>query len=478
MTSRILAQPPGERDGLVRGGGLAGVARLGQLGHQGTELGTRLHAELGRQPVAAHGRAGRSARSPLERRGHQLAPELEVDLDGPVRVLAARREPVGARQHRDLDLYRLAAAQVAIHRGLVERALVHEEAQHEVVARDRAEELAQLLARPQPAAYARDHLLAHGVVADERDAAVRQHLARGRLRDVVGERAEAKRLGTRELVRERLVEQSLYARTELRAEYRGRTALDPQLLAQHLERVTVHVEVVEVALLYAVEGGELGQHGGDEAEAVGKGEPFERALGDHESAELGEDALRRGLGHGVRRLERQAFGVRIWREAELGGEPGEAQGTQRVGLVRAGQDAQHLPPYVLDPVVRIDGLAARERHGDRVCGEVALSEVLLDRAALEQRDVAREAVVARHDAPGAELLGEAEGRCLEAFRDLLGGGPRIALHGDVEVGERPVEQGVAHRAADDPGRYSRERLAGSARARLRLQLFEAHYSCR
>src|SRR3954447_2819234 len=219
-------------------------------------------------------------------------------------VLAARGEPVGARQHRDLDLYRLAAAQVAVDRRLVERALVHEEAEHEGVARDRAEELAQLLARAQPAADARDHLLAHGVVADERDAAVRQHLACGRLRDVVGERAEAERLGARELVRERFVEQLLYARTELRAEDHRRMALDPQLLAQHLERVTVHVEVVEVALLYAVEGGELGQHGGDEAEAVGEGEPFEHALGDHESAELGEDALRRGLGHGVRRLER------------------------------------------------------------------------------------------------------------------------------------------------------------------------------
>jgi len=42
------------------------------------------------------------------------------------------------------------------------------------------------------------------------------------------------------------------------AEDRGRIALDPELLAQHLHRVAVDVEVVEVALLDAVKRRQLG----------------------------------------------------------------------------------------------------------------------------------------------------------------------------------------------------------------------------
>ena len=256
-------------------------------------------------------------------------------------------------------------------------------------------------------------------MADEGDAAVWQHAARRGLRDVVGERAEAKRLGAGELVSERLPEERLDPGAELPAEDDRRVALDLQLLAQHLERVTVHVEVVELALLHTVQRGELGEHGGDQAEPIGERQPLENAVGDHEPAELGEYALRGRLGDRVRRLEREPLGVGVRGEAELGGEAREPQRAKRVGLVRAGENAQDLRVDVLDPAVRVDWLAARERHGDRVRGEVAVREVLLDRRALERGHVAREAVVPCDDPPRAELLGELERRGFEARCDAL-----------------------------------------------------------
>ena len=51
--------------------------------------------------------------------------------------LPAGGEPVGARQERHLDLHGRGALEVAVDRAPVERALVHEEAEHEVVARQR-----------------------------------------------------------------------------------------------------------------------------------------------------------------------------------------------------------------------------------------------------------------------------------------------------------------------------------------------------
>ena len=45
-----------------------------------------------------------------------------MQLDRAIGVLAPCREPVGGREHGHLDLDRLAAAQVAVHRGLVQRA--------------------------------------------------------------------------------------------------------------------------------------------------------------------------------------------------------------------------------------------------------------------------------------------------------------------------------------------------------------------
>ena len=62
-------------------------------------------------------------------------------------------------------------------------------------------------------------------------------------------------------------------------------------LLEHLDRVAVDVEVVEVALLDAVEPAELGENRGEHAERVGEAEPVEHAVGHHDPAQLGEDAL-------------------------------------------------------------------------------------------------------------------------------------------------------------------------------------------
>ena len=99
----------------------------------------------------------------------------------------------------------LVRSQVAVDRPPVERPLVHEEAEHEMVAGEALEEPAQALARAQaPADGSRTIRSPERVVADERDASVRAHAAGGRLADVVQQRAEAERLAAGELVGQRL----------------------------------------------------------------------------------------------------------------------------------------------------------------------------------------------------------------------------------------------------------------------------------
>ena len=94
-----------------------------------------------------------------------------------------------------------------------------EEAEHEVVAGEPVEEAAEALARAQAAAELAHHLLAEPSWPDEGHAAVRAHAARGRLADVVQQRAEAERLAARELVRQRLREHRAQPRRQL-AEHR------------------------------------------------------------------------------------------------------------------------------------------------------------------------------------------------------------------------------------------------------------------
>jgi hypothetical protein len=354
---------------------------------------------------------------------------------------------------------------------------VDEEAEHQVVAGDRAEERTQALAGAQAAADRVDHLDAELVVAHERDPAVGQHAARLRLGDVVQERDEAQRLPGVELVADRLAQLRVDLCAEVLAEDRRRVGLDLDLALEHLDRVPVDVEVVVAALLDAVELGQLRQDRGEHARAVGEVDAGEHAGRCQQPPQLGEDALAGGLGRARRRGAGRVLGGGVRREAELGRQPDEAKRAQRVGLVGAGQDAQDARLDVGGPAERVDQLGARglERDGHRVGGEVAVREILLDRRALERRGVRDPAVRRRaHRPPGAELLGEPERRSLAGLRDRLRRLLGRPLEREVDVDDRAAEQRVAHGAADDPGARARERPARHAHRLGVVERGEAH----
>ena len=115
----------------------------------------------------------------------------------------AGREPVGDRQHRHLELDRLARAHVAVHVPARQRPLVHEEAEPQVMLRQRGDVVGQRGARVQPPDHVARHAGADAVVAPEQHAALGVDRPRRRLAGVVQQRSEAQRLPARELVRQR-----------------------------------------------------------------------------------------------------------------------------------------------------------------------------------------------------------------------------------------------------------------------------------
>ena len=243
-----------------------------------------------------------------------------------------------------------------------------------------------------------------------------------------------------------------------------------------------------MALLDAVQGGQLGQHGGDQPEPVGQREPLEHAVGDHEPAQLGEDPLRGGVRHGVRCLEREPLGAGVGREAELGGEPREPQRAERVAGVGGGLDgvaAEHAQPPRLDvgdPALRVDRPRGPvERHGDRVRGEVAPGE--------------SSSIVGpwSGDTSQVKLSSRATTRQAPNSSESRNAGPRRApwRSGARPIGwiaghsarsrsrSGPPEQRVADGAADDPRAASAPMRLPARRARAaRLQPIETHCSCR
>lgn len=126
--------------------------------------------------------------------------------DRDLEALAAGREPVGTRQHGDLDLNGGAPLEVGVDRGCRQRPLAHE-AEHQMVAGERPHERAQALARAQAAEDLRHHFLAGEVVPDEGHLAVGPDATRVGLCHVVEERSQAQRLQASQLVRQRLLEE-------------------------------------------------------------------------------------------------------------------------------------------------------------------------------------------------------------------------------------------------------------------------------
>jgi class 3 adenylate cyclase len=175
-----------------------------------------------------------------------------------------------------------------------------------------------------------------------------------------------------------------------------------------------------------------------EAAVAGGGEPLE----------LAENPLpgRSRDEHGVLAHEP----LRLWVEAkaELVLEPHCAHEPERiVGEDRCLDGAQRARLEVGSAAVGIDVLAAADGHGDRVDGEVARGQVVLDRGP-EEREVDGAAVLER-DPPGAPAVREGERGAAARAGVGARGGLGVAA-GDVEVDDGPTEELVPDRAADDP----------------------------
>jgi hypothetical protein len=166
---------------------------------------------------------------------------------------------VGHAQQRDVGLDRLGPQQVAVELVAIERHLVDQEAQAQVMACERRHVRAQPLAGPQARQRGARHLGPLFVVAREADAPVRQLDAGLRLGDVVQQRAEAQPAAAGELVGQGLGEQRADRRGQRLVAQRGRgIALEVDAGLQDLEGVAVHVAVVVGVLLDPAQRRELG----------------------------------------------------------------------------------------------------------------------------------------------------------------------------------------------------------------------------
>ncbi len=183
--------------------------------------------------------------------------------------------------------------------------------------------------------------------------------------------------------------------------------------------------------------------------------------GDGDDAlQLAEDALLRDVGERCGMRARGGERLLLGRQPQLRDEAREPHDAQRIARERRCRDHPQPPcSEVLPATRRVDELAARERLGDRVDGEVALREVLLDRLPEQRREIGLPAVTRLHDAPGAELLGQREDRSTRGARERPRRSLDVAADGQVDVGRRAAEQAVAHGAADEPGRRAGERAA-------------------
>ena len=143
---------------------------------------------------------------------------------------------------------------------------------------------------------------------------------------------------------------------------------------------------------------------------------------------------------------------RVDGEAELLGQPRDPQQAHRVvGERRGPHEAQAAGAQVGEAPVAVDqGGPAVGRHRQRVDRQVAAGEVLVEGAALQRRQVDREGEVAPLHPPGAEGAREAERGRAGRPRQGPRGGPGVAVHRDVEVGDAAAQQGVADAAPHRP----------------------------
>src|SRR4051812_17165144 len=128
-SSAWSAEPPGQRDGLVARGDLAGEAGLGDLGEQPPELRPRRDPKRAGELVTADQRRARRLVVEAQRRRQDQTGDVEVAGDRLIALVPPRGEPVGDREQRDVDLHRRGPDEVAVDRPAVQRRLVDEETQ-------------------------------------------------------------------------------------------------------------------------------------------------------------------------------------------------------------------------------------------------------------------------------------------------------------------------------------------------------------
>ena len=188
--------------------------------------------------------------------------------------------------------------------------------------------------------------------------------------------------------------------------------------------------------------------------------PGAGAVGGHDALELAEHALGRDALDPGGVAAGRGGGGRVDLEIELGHEADGAQRAQRVVGERGLGDHAHRPRLEVGAAaVRVEQLAAAQRLGHRVDGEVARREVGADVAVSQGDEVDVPAVAGADDAPGPEGAGELEATPARRARDRPRGLARVALEREVDVVGRPPEQPVADGAADEPRLPARERLA-------------------
>ena len=176
----------------------------------------------------------------------------------------------------------------------------------------------------------------------------------------------------------------------------------------------------------------------------------DRGRADH-LLELAEHALGRDTRQARRVAGDRGRGRGLDRQVELDRDPDGAQRAQRVVGERVGPDHAQAPRLEVGAAaVRVQQLAAGQRLGHRVDGEVARGEVGHDVAVAQDHEVDVPGVTRADDAPGAERAGELERRAAGRTRERARGLPRVVRQREVEVGRGAAEQPVAHRAADDP----------------------------
>ena len=266
-----------------------------------------------------------------------------------------------------------------------------------------------------------------------------------RLPDVVQQRAEAQRLGAGELVAERPGQHPLDARGLPGAEHLRQALLQLDLPGQHLERVVVDVEVVVVALLDPVEGGQLGQDRLEHAEAVGQLQPGDCAVRDDQAAQLQEDALARGARH-VRRGgagEPLGLGVRRRSPAPRRSAAGAGRAAGRARRPRARSRAASRPSRsARPPSGSIRSPPSKGRASAfTVKSRRRRSSSIVSPCSGEKSQTRPPLRSITRQAPNASESRNTGPRT--SFAQRPGGPGRVAGDGDVVVAHRPAEQLVA-----------------------------------